>query len=57
MNPTQPEFHRTGEATGFLPARDNQGKPITVIATEAIQRTFGSEGPTPRGAGGRAIMV
>ncbi|MDB6129454.1 MAG: rtcB 1 [Verrucomicrobiales bacterium] len=33
-------IHRTGEATGFLPARDNKGKPITVIATEAIQKTF-----------------
>jgi tRNA-splicing ligase RtcB len=33
-------IQRTGEATGFLPARDSQGKPITVIATEAIQQTF-----------------
>lgn len=30
----------TGEATGFLPARDNKGKPITVIGTEAIRRGF-----------------
>lgn len=36
----RPTIHRTGEATGFLPARDNKGKPITVIATEAIERTF-----------------
>ena len=34
------QIQRTGEATGFLPARDSQGKPITVIATEAIQQTF-----------------
>lgn len=27
---------RTGEATGFLPARENKGKPITVIGTEKI---------------------
>src|SRR4051812_35695761 len=37
---TYQTIHRTGEATGFLPARDNKGKPITVIATEAIQETF-----------------
>jgi tRNA-splicing ligase RtcB len=36
----QPIIHRTGEATGFLPSRDSKGKPITVIATEAIQETF-----------------
>ena len=30
----------TGEATGFLPARHSQGKPITVIGTEAIRRGF-----------------
>lgn len=33
-------IHITGEATGFLPARDNKGKPITVIGTEAIRETF-----------------
>jgi tRNA-splicing ligase RtcB len=36
----QTMIQRTGEATGFLPARDSKGKPITVIATEAIQQTF-----------------
>ena len=35
-----PTIHRTGEATGFLPARGDKGKPITVIATEEIQQTF-----------------
>lgn len=30
----------TGEATGFLPARDSRGKPITVIGTEAIRQGF-----------------
>lgn len=40
MNNEQQQIQRTGEATGFLPARNSQGKPITVIATEAIQRTF-----------------
>lgn len=30
----------TGEATGFLPARDSRGKPITVIGTEAIRDSF-----------------
>jgi tRNA-splicing ligase RtcB (3'-phosphate/5'-hydroxy nucleic acid ligase) len=38
MNNETPRIHRTDEATGFLPARDNLGKPITVIATEAIAR-------------------
>ena len=36
----QPKIIRTGEATGFLPARNSEGKPITVIATEAIEKTF-----------------
>jgi tRNA-splicing ligase RtcB len=40
MNHDKPKIHRTGEATGFLPVRDNQGKPITVIGTEAIETTF-----------------
>src|SRR5690606_30517235 len=33
-------FHITGEAEAFIPARDNKGKPITVIGTEAIRSTF-----------------
>lgn len=33
-------FHITGEAEAFLPARDNKGKPITVIGTDAIRSTF-----------------
>ena len=40
MSTEAKKIHRTGEATGFLPARDNKGKPITVIATEAIEQTF-----------------
>lgn len=39
MNTPSP-FHITGEAEAFLPARDNKGKPITVIGTEAIRATF-----------------
>ena len=30
----------TGEATGFIPAPENKGKPITVIGTEAIRNGF-----------------
>ena len=30
----------TGAATGFIPARDNKGKPITVIGTPSIRKTF-----------------
>ncbi|MGV3532207.1 MAG: RtcB family protein [Chthoniobacteraceae bacterium] len=33
-------IHITGEATGFLPAPGDKGKPITVIGTEAIRGTF-----------------
>lgn len=33
-------FHITGEAEAFLPARNNAGKPITVIGTEAIRSGF-----------------
>lgn len=36
----QKTIHRTGDATGFIPAPDNKGKPITVIATELIEQTF-----------------
>lgn len=35
-----PAIHETGEATGFLPARDSQGKPITVIGTRKIREGF-----------------
>ena len=37
---TKPTISATGEATGFLPARDSRGKPITVIGTEAIRQGF-----------------
>ncbi len=30
----------TGEATAIIPSRGNKGKPITVIGTEAIRKTF-----------------
>ncbi len=33
-------IHVTGEATGFIPAPDDRGKPITVIGTEAIRNGF-----------------
>jgi len=33
-------IQETGEATGFIPAPDNQGKPITVIGTKAIRDAF-----------------
>lgn len=36
----KPVIQRTGEATGFLPARDSLGKPVTVIGTEAIANAF-----------------
>ncbi len=34
------QLHKTSEAEGFLPARDNNGKPITVIGTDAIRDNF-----------------
>jgi tRNA-splicing ligase RtcB len=37
-NPTH--IHATGEATGFIPAPGNNGRPITVIGTEAIRAGF-----------------
>jgi len=33
-NPTQ--IHATGEATGFIPAPGDKGRPITVIGTNAV---------------------
>jgi tRNA-splicing ligase RtcB len=35
-----PKIHVTGEATGFIPAPDNSGTPITVIGTEKIRNGF-----------------
>src|SRR5215813_13545810 len=37
-NPT--EIHATGEATGFIPAPGDKGKPITVIGTNSIRAGF-----------------
>jgi tRNA-splicing ligase RtcB (3'-phosphate/5'-hydroxy nucleic acid ligase) len=37
-NPTQ--IHATGEATGFIPAPDDKGKPITAIGTNSIRAGF-----------------
>src|SRR5687767_12159650 len=37
MNPT---IQSTGEATGFIPAPDDRGKPITVIGTQTIRDAF-----------------
>ncbi|HSH92714.1 MAG TPA: RtcB family protein [Roseimicrobium sp.] len=38
INPTQ--IHATGEATGFIPAPGDKGKPITVIGTNSIRAGF-----------------
>src|ERR1700678_4016536 len=35
-----PVIQPTGEATGFIPAPGNHGKPITVIGTAAIRDAF-----------------
>ena len=37
-NPTQ--IQATGEASGFIPAPGNLGKPITVIGTNSIRAGF-----------------
>jgi tRNA-splicing ligase RtcB len=37
---TMPVIQATGEATGFIPAPGNNGKPITVIGTAAIRDAF-----------------
>ncbi len=34
------KIHVVDEATAFIPAPDNKGKPITVIGTQAIRETF-----------------
>ena len=38
--PTPSGIHATGEATGFIPAPGNNGKPITVIGTAKIREAF-----------------
>ena len=38
QNSTQ--IHATGEATGFIPAPGDKGKPITVIGTNSIRAGF-----------------
>src|SRR5580704_5664102 len=41
MNETKAvQIHATGEATGFIPAPDDKGKPITVIGTNSIRAGF-----------------
>jgi tRNA-splicing ligase RtcB len=41
MNTENKSFiHATGEAMGFIPSRDDKGKPITVIGTNSIRATF-----------------
>lgn len=40
MNNDTPTIHKTSEAEGFLPARGDKGKPITVIGTDAIREGF-----------------
>lgn len=37
---TKPVIQPTGEATGFIPAPGDKGKPITVIGTAAIRDAF-----------------
>src|SRR2546426_9331943 len=34
------QIHATGEATGFIPAPGDKGKPITVIGTNSIRAGF-----------------
>src|ERR1051326_2534958 len=34
------QIHATGEATGFIPAPSDKGKPITVIGTNSIRAGF-----------------
>ena len=34
------QIHATGEATGFIPASGDKGKPITVIGTNSIRAGF-----------------
>ena len=40
MPAQKPTIHKTSEAEGFMPTRDNNGKPITVIGTDAIRDNF-----------------
>ena len=41
MSEPQPtQIHATGEATGFIPAPGDKGKPITVIGTNSIRAGF-----------------
>src|SRR4051812_43416668 len=41
MNANKPvQIHATGEAIGFIPAPNDQGKPITVIGTNSIRAGF-----------------
>src|SRR5258705_13466628 len=51
----------TGEATGFIPAPGNRGKPITVVGTAAIRETFDEkcieQALNSRGAPGVADLV
>ena len=37
---TKREFVSTGQATAILPDKNTRGKPITLIGTEAIRKTF-----------------
>lgn len=41
MSDTKPrQVHATGEATGFIPASGDKGKPIIVIDTNSIRAGF-----------------
>lgn len=58
---TNASINVTGEATGFLPAPGSRGKPITVIGTEAIRKTFDAkcleQAMNSRGAPGVTDLV
>ena len=55
------EIHKTGNATGFIPAPDDKGKPITVIGTDAIidgfDETCLTQAMNSRGAPGVTEVV
>lgn len=60
-NESAEQIHVTGEATGILPMRNSEEKPITVIGTEAIRKTFDSlcieQALNSRGAPGVTDLV
>ena len=55
------QIHATGEATGFIPAPGDKGKPITVIGTNSIRAGFDAtclqQAPNARSAHGVTDLV